>query len=99
MGLDDLIDENSEGRYKEGNVSSRMDPETLSLDRFGWTWIIAHQPEAATTIARKTSQEGAKLVISIIDDLLEDDVPGLEVRDSSKESYRKIRQNIIDRKL
>jgi hypothetical protein len=99
MGLDDLIEENSDDRYLVGSVSSRMKPENIGLGRFGWTWIIAHQPEAATLIARNTSSEGAKIVVSIIDDLLQDEVHGLEIRETSKSRYRRIREKIIDKRL
>lgn len=99
MGLDDLIDENTEDRYPVGSVSSRMNPQSLSLNRFGWTWVIAHNPDDASLIARNTTAEGAKLVISIIDDLLEDEINGLKIRDVTKEEFKRIRENIIEKKL
>jgi hypothetical protein len=99
MGLDDLIEDARGNRYPVGEVSSRMKPSSIGLSRFGWAWIIAHYPEAAGMIARNTSEEGAKLVINIIDDLLEDEVHGLQVRESSKEEFKRIREGIIDRKL
>lgn len=100
MALDDLLEDVEQ--YPVGSVNSRMKGENIPVSDKAWLHILCHTPETAYTVitfssvSRSKDEESmARKFVSLLDQIIQDDIDGMKVSDEERDRAERQRDEII----
>lgn len=92
MGLDDLTKNRA---MQVGEVKSSMEPEQVEMTEDFWETVALHYPSLLYWDAREQSEKQIRYFISILDKIIQGEVPGTKVTDSQKIEAKDAREELL----
>lgn len=92
MGLDDLVKERA---YEVGEVNVDR-PRTMNLTDEWWRTMAAHFPHMLFYDAQHFTDKQIKWYISLLDEVIQDEMYGMSSSDSQIDEARRARERLLE---
>lgn len=93
MGLDDVAKDEA---LKVGNVKSNISAESISQSEEWWQTLAIHYSDMVYYSADALSESEVKKLIELLDNVIQDDIHGVNVGDNEKRSARRAREHLVE---
>lgn len=88
MGLEDVA-------FPIGEVNS--DRESIEVEKREVEWALASDPGFAYTfVGMESSESDIKFIVSILDDIIQNEIEGVDISDDEAQAAKDMRAKILD---